>query len=266
MKVTREDKNTDLIESFMTSLKDLAFDAYRYDKGDFQAIKRSAITLRSLLYTNGRNKSILEQMDLNTIKFATFAKDFSKFDSAISFNALKFARFKTTNNVVAKPSFYDTMIFYPDHINTPIDYLSFESWWNQPLVIFKDEQKGEDKSLTRAHLVLKEANQDGPGHFDEKIDAIYQQYKTGSTGFVAGGTYNPVVHQCYIGGYNLNQETLGKPTHVQDVTLALTRQIVHELLITINTRTNFLIKYEPDLNYNFKRKLNYLAWWMTVTK
>lgn len=266
MKVTRENRRADLTESFKDALADLTFDAARYDKGDFKAIKRSAITLRTLLYTNGRNTSIIEQLGLNSIKFATFAKDYSNFESAISFNNLLFARFQIKNNVVLKPSFYDTMLFQPNNPKHPINYLDFEDWWHQPLIVFKDKQKDEDKSLTRAHLVLKEANQDGPGHFDEKIDDIYQQYKNGKTGFVAGGINNPIVHQFYIGGYDLNQDELGKITHIRDVNLSLTRQIVHELLITVNKFTSYYVKYNPDFKYNFKRKLNYFAWNMTATK
>lgn len=267
MKVDRENKRIELVESLKTSLNDIVYDAQRYDKGNFNAIKRSSITLRSLLYTTNRNESIFTQLGLdNELKFATFTKDFSKYKTAISFGALGFARFKVKNNVAAKPLFYDTMIFSPTKPNKPIDYLNFTDWWDQPLIVFRDHDKGTDTSLTRKHLILKEANQDGPAHFDDKIDDIYQQYKNGKTALVAGGVSNPVVHQFYIGGYTLNKDTLGKPTHIKDVTLSLTRQIVHELLITINKNSHYYINYKPDFEYNFKRKLNYFSWWLSATK
>lgn len=71
----------DLHRQFRTAVYDLISDAKRYDSGEFDAIRRSSVTIRTLLYdhknTHGHNSlSILSQLGLkDSMKFATYFKN-----------------------------------------------------------------------------------------------------------------------------------------------------------------------------------------------
>ena len=175
MKIDRPNLDEDLSEALVSSLYDIASDAERYDGGDMYAIKRSAITLRSLFHDTKYSHGLIQQLNLQkSMKFASFSKNYDKYKSAISFNRLIFARFKINNNVLIKNPFYDTLIFYPGD-SGPDSYLTFDEWWNQPLITFKDNNTND--SISRRDLILKEANQDGPAHFDKKVDNLYLKYR-----------------------------------------------------------------------------------------
>lgn len=269
MKVNRDNLEEELANSLLTSLYDLVDDAKRYDNGDINAIKRSAITLRSLLYDKPYSHSLLNQMGLDrNVQFASFAKSYDDYSTAISFNRLLFTRFKIKNSLLIKHPFYDTFMFYPDH-EQPYDFLSFNDWWNQDLITFRNDDSSVDNSITRKDLILAEANQDGPAHFDQRINKIYKGYRDGLTGFIAGKDghkINPVLHKFYIGGYDIDKNTIQEATRPTGITLSLTRQVVHEVLISLNQHGRYRLTYNPDFDKMFKAKLNYMGWRMFVLK
>lgn len=59
-RIEREHPIAEAQRQLKVSLEDLANDAERYDKGDFDAINRSSATLRTIFYHNKRNKSLVQ--------------------------------------------------------------------------------------------------------------------------------------------------------------------------------------------------------------
>ncbi|HJF10516.1 hypothetical protein [Limosilactobacillus oris] len=263
MRTARNNLRLELENTLIDSLNDLASDAKRYDSGDVYAIKRSSITLRSIFYSKQNNPSIIKQLGLeDKLKLATYSKDYSNLDSIFSFNNLFFARFKQQNKLLVHQPFYDTLLFYPGK-NQPYGYLSFSDWWNQPLIAFKDSSNGIDDSLPRKTLIIKEANQDGPAHFDERIDELYQKYRSGNNSFsfgVNGHPANPAIFEACIGGYTLDPTTIYKAVKPRDINLPLTRQVVHEVLISFNKTGKYRVNYSPDFKTLYNGKLNKATW------
>ena len=262
-RTTRSNLRLELENTLIDSLNDLVSDAKRYDSGDVFAIKRSSITLRSIFYSKPNTPSIIKQLGLEEkIHLATFSKDYSNQDSIFSFNHLFFARFKRQNKLLFHQPFYDTLLFYPGKAQ-PYEYLTFSDWWNQPLVTFKDSSNELDDSLQRKTLIVKEANQDGPAHFDERIDELYQKYRSGANSFsfgVDGKPVNPAIFETYVGGYMLDPSTIYKAVKPKDINLPLTRQVVHEVLISFNKTGKYHVNYHPDFLTLYNGKLNKRAW------
>lgn len=225
------------------SIDDLINDAQRYDQGNFNAIKRSSVTLRTLFYDTHTQKSLVGQMGtLDIIPFLSFSEISSQsgFQSSSIFNA-------TFQSISASPTNYiDTWLFYPGKNFTP-SRLKFKHWWHQPLLI-----TGTD-TMERKDIVTIVANQDGGAHFDSELDQKYQNIKDGSTGIkVKAGS---------LTGYLTTGHIASEPTWVtyQDMQLSLLREIVHETILSLIEWYKLDLPYNPDFDYNWHRKLNKLG-------
>lgn len=97
-------------ETLESSLQYLIADAKEYDKGNFIAIKRSVITLRTLFYdSNNNSRSLLTYLNAkNDLQMKSFVTPFQK--EVINYNNIYFARFKDRRT---KKKYYDTFLFFP---------------------------------------------------------------------------------------------------------------------------------------------------------
>lgn len=240
IKVARSNLNKELRDRLRWSLLDLKSDAKRYDKGEFSAINRSSVTLRTIFYNSGKSKGILKQLRIEgNLRMPTFTKTFDDKD-VLNYGSLQFIRFpKYFNNA----KYFDTMIFRPEN-DTPITYLKLKKWWKQPILrLFNTD-------LTRENLVYFESNEDGGAHIDEQINKVFKSLRDGDSSFrIIGKDINSFMFANFIGGENVGDDVY--PTYIN---WGLTRQIVHETLLSFNDEFN--LNYMPNLNKNLSRRLN----------
>lgn len=234
------------------SLSDLINDAQRYDHGNFNAIKRSSVTLRSLFYNTNSQTSLIKQMgSQDNISFLTFS-DIAN-ESGYQYSSIFNATFQTT--VASSVDYIDTWLFYPGKNFSP-SHLKFRNWWHQPLLITGSR---EEDAMEREDIVRIVANQDGGAHFDPEIDKKYQNIKDGSTGirYQAGNKI----------GYLMTGHVTSEPTWItyHDIQLALLREIVHETIISLIHWYKLDLQYNPDFDYNWHRKLNKLGSHLSIT-
>lgn len=173
------------------------------------------------------------------LRIPTFTDTFNNTD-VLNYGALQFVRFpKYFNNT----RYFDTMIFNPKNDN-PIRYLKLKHWWKQPILrLFNTD-------LTRENLVCFESNEDGGAHFDEQINKVFKSLRDGESSFrIIGKDMNSFMFANFIGGKNVGDDVY--PTYIN---WGLTRQIVHETLLSFNDEFN--LNYMPNLNENLSRRLN----------
>lgn len=188
------------------------------------------------------------------MKFASYFKK-SYSDSCADYSYFKIARFDVPDFVTPSKRYYDTYLFAPKNDYKPDYWLPFNKWWHGKLITLKYVE--EQFSFTRQNIVMIEANQDGGAHFDANIQPYYEWFKNGATGPVLK-TRNKKLYQGLFGGdiKSLKPDDLiFKP---KDINLAMTRQIVHEVLLSIMQlkRLTFQVNYEPDFNHNINNRLN----------
>lgn len=256
----RPNLKRDLHRQLRAAVYDLISDAKRYDAGEFDAIRRSSVTIRALLYDHKNphghsSNSILGQLGLkDSIKFASYFKKAYK-DSLADYSYFKIARFDVPDFVTPSKRYYDTYLFTPENIYQPDQWLSFRKWWNSRLITldFIEEQF----SLTRKNIVMIEANQDGGAHFDSDLQPYYTWLRDGATG-PSARTKSKRLYSGLFGG-NLkalkDEDYIFKP---RDMNLAMTRQIVHETLLSIMQlhHLTFKINYNPNFLHNINNRLN----------
>lgn len=255
-------------ETLEDSLQYLINDAKEYDKGNFRAIKRAAGTLRTLLLDppnprpNSNTESLLHVLDVkDDVTMKSFVKP--KTADAIDYNYIYFARFKDTRT---RNKYYDTFLFHPESEPRCLD---FNTWWKENLITFKGNVYGEDteidSSMSRENLIKMEANKDGIDHFDKDISGKtskdYFGFKRGNTGFHIRGPVNPIIHAQLLGGEYDPTET---DISGRDINLALTRQVVHEVLISLLSHFDLQLDYKPDFETNWQSKLNRIGWKFNV--
>ena len=122
-----------------TAIYDLISDAKRYDAGEFDAIRRSSATLRTLLYDHHNphshsSVSILSQLELkDSMKFASY---FTKSDDDVyaDYSYFKMARFDIPDFVTPAKRYYDTYLFAPTKLYQPENWLPFNQWWKGKLI------------------------------------------------------------------------------------------------------------------------------------
>lgn len=248
-------------ETLENSLQYLIADAKEYDKGNFIAIKRSVITLRTLFYdSNNNSRSLLTYLNAkNDLRMKSFVTPFQK--EVINYNNIYFARFKDRRT---KKKYYDTFLFFPGEDKPRT--LSFDCWWNEKIITFKDSNDEKDSSLNREQLIKIESNKDGVAHFDANIRGKaprnYFDFKRGNTGIFIKQISDPLTHLVMVGGdFDPNDTNIIG----QDLNLALTRQIVHETLISLIPYFDIPLNYDPDFKHNWLNKLNSIGWKLNVS-
>lgn len=248
-------------DTLQENLSYLIRDARDYDNGDFQAIKRSAGTIRTLFYDTKNSTSLLKFLKLkDALVMKSYVQHIDK--EVINYSDIYFVRYKDRRT---KAKYYDTFIFYPT-ADSKVSTLSVEQWWNENIITFNDKNQGKDSSLTRKDLIKVIANKEGIAHFDPSMNGKkprkYIGFKRGYTGFHVESINNPVLFHRLIGG----ECSPGKQDiYGVDIHLAFMRQIVHETLISLIPATKSNLVYEPDFKHNFSQRLNQEIWHVNAT-
>lgn len=235
-KELRKNKRKEFQDRLLWALNDLKSDAERYDNGEFSAINRSSVTLRTLFYTSS---CILNQLGIaRKIELPSFTPEFTKHD-CINYGALVFTRlpkYSKTNK------YFDTMLFNP---NVNYHKMKFNHWLKQPLLRYSFID------LSRENLIRFMANEDGGAHVDSKINKFYKNLRDGDSSFkiINSDIKDDEVFKNMIGGFNNHKDVF--PTYIN---WGLTRQIVHETLLAFNEK--FDLGYNPNLNKNINKRLN----------
>ncbi|WP_270630579.1 hypothetical protein [Limosilactobacillus oris] len=258
-RIKRDSISKEAKQQLIVSLNDLKRDAEAYDKGNFYAVNRSSVTLRSLFYHSKRAPSLIQQLHLeNSLYLNSYAPIKTAKDIG-NFGDLYAARFLHFNPLSGKHEYQNVNIFNP--FNHRPHKLPFSEWWEEPMIFFDKEV------LTRHELIIASANEDGGAHFDKAFKAehrAYYNFKTGRTGYQAGEPVSPWLMQQLFGGIHMTNS----PQYIklQGTTLALLRQIIHEVIPSLSSWQKLNVNYDPDFDYNWKRKLNYIGWHLAFTK
>ncbi|WP_461240875.1 hypothetical protein [Paucilactobacillus sp. N302-9] len=222
-------------------LNDLIQDAIRYDHGDFTAINRSSATLRTLFFQSKGSISLISQLKLpDTKSFISF----SQVENPIDYQNIYTASFP--GNLLEPNHQYYTYLFHP--VGARPQKVKFKDWWHSQLVSLGDNNS---TYTTRKGIVTLTANQNGGAHFDPKIDKNYDNIQHGNAGVIIKNT---------IGSFPMTgaQHIDNSDIHFKDIHLALLRQIVHETILSLNLPI-IALTYEPDFDYNWQRKLNFIG-------
>lgn len=237
-KELRKNKNREFHDRLLWALNDLKNDAERYDHGEYSAINRSSVTLRTIFYGSS---NILKQLRIiGKIKIPTFTSSFTERD-CVNYGALDFVRlpkyFKSSD-------YFDTMLFSLRNNPEPIKKMKIKKWLQQPIFRY------DFIDLSRGNLIKFEANQDGGAHVDPQINKFYKSLRDGDSSFkILTKDMDQKIFENIIGGIN-NKEMV----FPQYINWGLTRQVVHETLLAFNTEFN--LGYTPDLTSNFNKRLN----------
>lgn len=244
-----------------TAIYDLISDAKRYDAGEFDAIRRSSATLRTLLYDHHNphshsSVSILSQLELkDSMKFASY---FTKSDDDVyaDYSYFKMARFDMPDFVTPAKRYYDTYLFAPTKLYQPENWLPFNQWWKGKLITLN--YATTQFLFTRQNIIMTEANQDGGAHFDPKLQPYYEWLRDGATGPEIT-VRDPLLYQKMFGGNIAASRPNDFIIRPCDINLAMTRQIVHEILLSMMklNHLTFRINYKPDFLHNINSRLNY---------
>ncbi len=191
------------------------------------------------------------------MKFASYYKK-AYDDSYVDYSYFKMARFDIPDFVTPTKRYYDTYLFVPNKPCQPESWLSFKQWWKGKLITF--DYAPEQFLFTRQNIVMTEANQDGGAHFDSKLQPYYEWLRDGATG-PSIEVSSSLVYQRILGGNIASSKPDDFAVKPRDINLAMTRQIVHELLLSIMQlkHLTFHVTYEPDLLHNFNNRLNYIS-------
>lgn len=128
-----------------------------YDEGEFHEAKRIATSARILLHDTERSSSLLRQLaHKNILQFIS---------RALPYNPRNVMPYLGLLNIqMGNPPVYLPKMETQESIR-----MTFETWWNQP--VLKD---ADDSLYTRKDLVLFVADKDGGAHVDPEMDAAYQ--------------------------------------------------------------------------------------------
>lgn len=251
--VYKEAKN-----QLIVSLNDLKRDAKAYDNGDFYAVNRASVTLRLLFYNSKYSHSLLQQLGLEKNLYLNSYAPIKKGKNILSYGDLYLARFLHFNPL-ANCYEYQTM-----HIFNPFNHkphkIPFSEWWDEPLIFFDSDV------LTRKDLIIASANEDGGAHFDESFKSTHKAYfnfKTGRTGYMIGDISSPKLRKFLLGGVYVSPDN-SKYIVIEGTTLALLRQVIHEVIPSFTAWQQLNIQYKPDFDYNWKRKLNDEGWYLEL--
>ena len=186
--------------------------ANSFDAGAEEEAKRLAVTIRILVHNTPSSHSLLGQI----------GKKFEFFDTAKDLDP---------NNMLAHGSLITILTgpyqsrYIPMLDNFPpksVKMIDFESWWNKP--VFVDKQ---DHKLTRKDLILTAANQDGGAHVDPSLDKTYANLSRNGLDLIVN--------------HGTGEKILDKPERVA------IRQIAHEVLKTLKPGYYKKLEYQSGL-------------------
>jgi hypothetical protein len=150
-----------------------------YDSGFVAEAKRLAVSIRVLVHDWKRSKSLLGQLGLKTSAFIDTALERPR-DIVTSYAGL------VGMSLASGPSKY-----VPHLDSTEAKSVSFEEWWEAPVIIDFKQRK-----ITRQRLILAVANKDGGAHVDPELDDIYADLsRTNSMSrmYSSEGSWYPII-------------------------------------------------------------------------
>lgn len=185
---------------FDEQLKYLSYAASGYDNGDHSLIKMATPALRSLFLEQKFGKTLIEQLKIG-LK-APFQSSVAFGPKTVLFSGPVFVGWQISQSQPKLTAEYLPACYQP---TAPRSHsISLENWWSGRLVILND------KSITREMLVRYVANQDGGAHVDPELNEEYDN--------LLRGLYSWTYSQFSI------------EIQVEDLHLALVRQVVHETI------------------------------------
>ncbi len=194
----------ELQREFREQLQLLRLSCKAYDSGLEAAGKHIALSIRVLVHQHGQSRSLLDQLNLSSIRFM---------DSAGPLNP---------NNVLTDCMLTIIQVsplggrYLPliagGALPRPMRAISFVNWWNNP--VLKDMNR---RTLCRRELVLNVADTDGGAHVDPELDEAY----------MAISRENSLGWEFRKG--DIVRALAGRPE------LACMRQMAHEVFSTINS-------------------------------
>lgn len=259
-RIKRNSTKAEAKRQLIETLRDLSRDAQAYDEGNFNAVNRSSVSLRSIFYQSNHSTGLVQNLKIEKeLYLYSFASRFDE-KTDVDFGQLYSARFLNFNYLTDRNELQDYLIFNPTNDSKP-HRLRLEDWWDEPLIWIGKT------ILTRSQLILAAANQDGGAHFDNQISkkfGPYYSFKTGQSGFVPTEPTNPSLMKFLFG--NMYDTPKPKNVHFRGITLGLLRQVIHETELSFSKWQKLPTDYQPNFDYNWKRKTNYLGWHIKVMK
>ncbi|URN85161.1 hypothetical protein [Acetobacterium wieringae] len=202
--------------------------AEEFDKGYFSEAKRLATTIRVLLHDTRTSISLLKQIGIkDSIKYYNTA-NFLKEEVEYYMGPISVVTIPDPH--VLKRTYINTYLPVLDEMkNTESDnWITFDTWWTHKIFI------ASGISFTRKEFVHYLANQDGGAHIDPQLDEKYCMLTKNSFSFLA------------------KYKGIDKEIPFENLHLAMSRQIAHELLITLKKYIHFQEKYKPEHRGNKK--------------
>ncbi len=150
-----------------------------YDGGALAEAKRLAVSIRVLVHDTSTSKSLLGQLSLKTSAFIDTASEFPQ-DIVTSYAGLVDMLLGT-----------GTPKYTPHLDSIGSRSVSFEQWWDAPVIIDFKQRK-----ITRQRLILAVANKDGGVHVDPELDDIYADLSRSnsmSRMYSSNGTWHPLI-------------------------------------------------------------------------
>lgn len=200
--------NSELQNHLQDQLSFLKSSADQFDAGNTAEAKRLAVTIRVLVHDTPRSTSLLQILDL---KKGTY------YHSHIQASELDPENQAGNSSLIGivlredKPAEYVALLD-----ETRMNPVTFDTWWEQPIV--QDVQR---QQLSRKQLVLAMANKDGGAHIDPVLDipAYVEISRHGTLGYVGGNLKQPeraivrqIAHEllrALIPGYRKLRQTKG---------------------------------------------------------
>jgi len=181
----------DLVAHFDEQLGALQRSAQLFDEGYQLEARRMAVTLRVILH--GGRKSLLEQLGRKKLDFVDSAQPFNP-DNIASTHSL--ISLRIGGGQVSYQAKLDA--------DKPAVRTSFARWWKA--TVFAD---GKKRKMTRAHVVLTAANQDGGAHVDGTLRADYAELRHENLlGWLTGNNTPPSGDPAYVAIRQIAHEVL----------------------------------------------------------
>lgn len=200
---------------------------YQYDYGKKHFAAEIAVNLRVLLFSQDENKSLLSQLDMESIDFFDSTKTMNEGNPNIFIVPMAGLAFPTTvqsNNEFIEEWEPNTII----ELSQP-QCTNFLKWWDFPVL---ETLSGE--KFPRRRIIRNTANQDRGAHVAPGIEKAYFDLTRNSK----YGGYRGLVIENYDGdpaGYIPPEKfvEVSKVGAGTKLVRALVRQIGHEVLITL---------------------------------
>lgn len=128
--------------------------------GKLEFYKPLASCFRILFHHHGRNKSLLNQLEI--VEQIEMVSTSSNFDPSNIFPFMGLLTMRVGSNAAS---------YFPKEIQNEFKTLKFDKWWSEEIVI-NDSNRHK---WTRKDLVTYAAEQDGGSHVDPKVDLKYYQ-------------------------------------------------------------------------------------------